>query len=1110
MHSRIFAVFTIFTLLLGLAGPASAAPAAQAPATPWNPFFASPSVAADFGAATRPFGVAVGDFDGDGLADLVIGRTTGNIAFVKGNGDGTFAAPVTFAWKQAFFNAWAFTATDVNGDGKLDVVWGASASSPSTAPFSVNDGEVRAFLGNGNGTFVENPYYVSGVLHNAGVLLADIGIDAGSVAAADVDGDGDTDVVAGAVDGAYSVVRLLRNNGGAFAFEDIISQPTGTSGDAASPTYFPAISTQNSPWGLAFGDADADGDADLWVGDRALYLYLFRNDGMGVFTLVPGYAFGNRPNVYVQHDTNRAAVGYTPSLGADDINGDGRADVVLGLQSGAQASPVVHDGELLLDLATPTGMTKFGVLADIGMVARGVTIADVNGDGYRDIVAAEYGGKVVALRQLPPLDSDGDGISDYVDNAPYIANAPRLDMNTDAAINQLDQLDNDFDTVLGNPEDPSTWVRLGDPADPDDDNDGVTDEVDNCVFTANPDQANMDGDMFGDACDPLDSRDADGDGVPTGPMPGEPGYQEMLAAKVRWSTGDTHFVIRIDALGRFFQNEFTQIMTDAGILSEADWALKCWENYQPDDITGYEPCGSGEGTPGQTLTLPGGKQTPITLITIPKQLWTDAPVVDWINDRNNYPEFELGQHATYHANNTTLGDWASDPTKNYFSCETCGLTEAENYELLKVGYDTLLGNYGNPWVAQSGATAASPKIDWSDAANPLISYAPPFNASDTLSRKATAQFGFKSFSASRFEEETDRLGWAFSPEGSHMEQFDQFGMFHASADLQVDPPDTPGDVYDSAAYRAYLNSITQQGGLNTWLIEEVDWSGRPCNHLDRLGTCNGGSNRENNTVYLPRWQAWLDLLDFAKIYPGGVVMTQGQVALAMGFDNAPTVANPDQADSDADGIGDAIDGATLTAAAATVIRNQPGSLAATLLNGTGQPIANQTVVFTFDADGDGTAETYTGTTDAAGLASATVTATLPVGGATFTVAWDGLRGVTAEATGAVTVTDTTQLTLADAVTPDGRPPLAVATLTDSDGAPLAGYTLTFWVYEKVRNEWVYTVLGTAVTDSNGQATIEIPTKHISEKERPIRVTYGGDDTYSASQADAVAYRLPEP
>jgi hypothetical protein len=174
------------------------------------------------------------------------------------------------------------------------------------------------------------------------------------------------------------------------------------------------------------------------------------------------------------------------------------------------------------------------------------------------------------------------------------------------------------------------------------------------------------------------------------------------------------------------------------------------------------------------------------------------------------------------------------------------------------------------------------------------------------------------------------------------------------------------------------------------LIEEVEWSGRPCNNEDRLGTCSttGGSNRENNIVYGPRWDAWLQLLDYVKNYPGGVAMTMGEVALAKGFDNAPTVPNPDQADSDHDGIGDVIDTALVSAADADLSRNQPGSLTATLTNGV-TAIAGQTITFSFDVDGDGTAETFTGTTDGSGTTTVSVTATRPVGAASYEVSWNG-------------------------------------------------------------------------------------------------------------------------
>lgn len=91
----------------------------------------------------------------------------------------------------------------------------------------------------------------------------------------------------------------------------------------------------------------------------------------------------------------------------------------------------------------------------------------------------------------PPLDSDGDGIVDDMDNCPEVSNP--------------NQLDGDGDD-------------LGDLCD-DEDNDGIFDyrenaqgesvPYDNCPMTPNPDQLDSDWDGEGDACD----DDLDGDGL---------------------------------------------------------------------------------------------------------------------------------------------------------------------------------------------------------------------------------------------------------------------------------------------------------------------------------------------------------------------------------------------------------------------------------------------------------------------------------------------------------------------------------------------------------------------------------------------------------------------
>ena len=273
--------------------------------------------------------------------------------------------------------------------------------------------------------------------------------------------------------------------------------------------------------------------------------------------------------------------------------------------------------------------------------------------------------------------------------------------------------------------------------------------------------------------------------------------------------------------------------------------------------------------------------------------------------------------------------------------------------------------------------------------------------------RAVSRLGHVSFSASLFEEQSP----VFTPEGSHHEQFDQFGMFHASADLEVDPVSPDGMTFEE-----YLVSITQFGGLNTWLIEEVEWSTRYCNDLPRLVPCPDapeGVNRENNMVDPDRWDMWMTLLDYVKA--AGQPMTLGDVGLAMAFDNAPTVPNPDQGDSDHNGIGDAIDGAVLDAED-VVLGCAPGTATGDLvarLTADAGPIPGQEILFEIDSDGDGMEESYFGMTDADGWAAATVTSPLALGTVIpYSASWDGVL-LTASDTAEATVADVTPPTITD-------------------------------------------------------------------------------------------------
>ncbi len=96
-----------------------------------------------------PDGVAVGDFNGDGILDLVTANYLDNtVSVLLGKGDGTFAPQVTYAVGSIPRNV---AVGDFNGDGKLDL-----------AVANQGDNTVSVLLGNGDGTFAPQVTYAVG------------------------------------------------------------------------------------------------------------------------------------------------------------------------------------------------------------------------------------------------------------------------------------------------------------------------------------------------------------------------------------------------------------------------------------------------------------------------------------------------------------------------------------------------------------------------------------------------------------------------------------------------------------------------------------------------------------------------------------------------------------------------------------------------------------------------------------------------------------------------------------------------------------------------------------------------------------------------------------
>jgi len=371
--------------------------------------------------------MAAGDIDADGDLDLVLVEITASnstqIRITRNNGSGVFtSAPVMTIPGLAVFAATSLLLADLDGDGDLDLTLGCL-------------GRDRLYLNDGTGTYTDA---TAGRLFDTDSTY--------SLVAADFDGDGDIDLVSANRD--HQSIRMSLNDGtGVFADatarrlppvtvpnqitrtrhvaagdvdgdQDVdivagnlaqdwlfLNNGAGVFTDASSQLPIDNDITND----VLLADIDGDHDLDLVVGNQGLS-HLLLNDGAGVFADV---TTTHMPIAF--YDTKALALG--------DVDGDGDPDLVLGNPN--QNRLYLNSGAGVFTDATSTRIPNN--TGDTTALALG----DLDGDGDLDLLTGgTYGVQLFTnngvgtftLTPSPPLhgfvgqafglalgDIDGDG-----------------------------------------------------------------------------------------------------------------------------------------------------------------------------------------------------------------------------------------------------------------------------------------------------------------------------------------------------------------------------------------------------------------------------------------------------------------------------------------------------------------------------------------------------------------------------------------------------------------------------------------------------------------------------------------------------------------------------
>jgi hypothetical protein len=292
-----------------------------------------PALAFNYGHV--PYVLALGDFNDDGVPDVVAVNTGGNhVSVLLGNGDGSFRTAADFAI----------------GSDLLDVVTGDFANNghDDIAVCDAGQDMVWVYAGNGDGTFqAVHGYRVKG--------------GPTAIVAGDFNGDGTFDLATADQD-TSAVSVLLGKGDGTFrsAVQTRIEDSSGFSGVTPEDLVAGYFHGPNKPLDLATADLDSN-DVTILTGN-----------GNGTF-----------------HVGDYVAVGTNPvTLAAGDLSGDGKTDLVVANRDDSDITVLTGKGDGTFAELLTTATSRRPVDLAIG---------DFNQDGLPDVAAAGKTNSNVAI-----------------------------------------------------------------------------------------------------------------------------------------------------------------------------------------------------------------------------------------------------------------------------------------------------------------------------------------------------------------------------------------------------------------------------------------------------------------------------------------------------------------------------------------------------------------------------------------------------------------------------------------------------------------------------------------------------------------------------------------